>query len=74
MRQGILGVYMREPLLDWQKEGRLLKDARTDSTQAADAAEDMHIAAKVKSLLSPHMRRALFVCVEEWNADQVLAS
>ena len=47
MRQGILGVYMREPLLDWQKEGRLLKDARTDSTQAADTAEDMHIAAKV---------------------------
>ena len=42
-----LGVYMREPLLDWQKEGRLLKDARTDSTQAADTAEDMHIAAKV---------------------------
>ena len=51
LRQGILGVYTREPLLDWQKEGRLLKDARTDSTQAADAAEDMHIAAKVPSLL-----------------------
>ena len=47
--QGILGVYMREPLLDWQKEGRLLKDARRDGTQAADTAEDLHIAAKVST-------------------------
>ena len=56
--QGILGVYMREPLLDWQKEGRLLKDARTDGTQPADTAEDLHIAAKVR-IPPAHMPHAI---------------
>jgi hypothetical protein len=45
--QGILGVFLREPLLDWQREGRLLKGASTGNSQAGDAAEDVHIAAKV---------------------------
>ena len=56
-RQGILSVYMREPILDWQREGRLLKDARTDSTQAADTAEDIHIAAKVFLLFCHAVQR-----------------
>lgn len=62
LRQGILGVYMREPLLDWQKEGRLLKDARTDSTQAADTAEDMHIAAKVLLLFCLTLQGLICLC------------
>lgn len=44
--QGILGVFMREPLLEWQREGRLLKDASVGASQAATGAEDVHIAAK----------------------------
>ena len=42
---------MREPLLDWQREGRMLKDPRTGNSQSADGAADMHIAAKVCMLL-----------------------
>jgi len=49
--QGILGVFMREPLLDWQREGRMLKDPRTGDSQSAEGAADMHIAAKVCMLL-----------------------
>ena len=37
---------MREPLLDWQREGRLLKDARVGNTEEASSAEAYHIAAK----------------------------
>ena len=40
-------MFLREPLLDWQREGRLLKDARVSDTEGASGAEDYHIAAKV---------------------------
>ena len=49
--QGILGVFLREPLLDWQREGRLLKDARVGDSGGASGAEDYHIATKVCPLL-----------------------
>ena len=49
--QGILGVFMREPLLDWQREGRMLKDPKTDNSLSTEGAADMHIAAKVCMLL-----------------------
>ena len=45
-------MFLREPLLDWQREGRLLKDARVGDTKEASGAEDHHIAAKVCTLLS----------------------
>ena len=40
-------MFLREPLLDWQREERLLKGAGTGNGQTGDAAEDVHIAAKV---------------------------
>lgn len=60
-------MFLREPLLDWQREGRLLKVAGTGSSQAGDAAEDVHIAAKVRrcSVLSQELK--------QWNMRRHLS-
>ena len=54
-----MGVFMREPLLDWQREARVVNAKRSapgsaaDPVSAADAAvpQDMHINLKVHILL-----------------------
>lgn len=53
-----MGVFMREPLLDWQREARVVSAKRsatssvTEPVSAADTADpqDMHINLKVKSV------------------------
>ena len=56
--QGIMGVFMREPLLDWQREARVVNAKRSlpgnakDPVSAAEAADpaDMHVNLKVNLL------------------------
>lgn len=55
--QGIMGVFMREPLLDWQREARVLStkgsaaSSAKDPFSAADTVDpqDMHINLKVRA-------------------------
>lgn len=55
MLQGIMEVFMREPLLDWQREARQVNAKRStpqnaqDATSSAEAAgpEDTHVNLKV---------------------------
>ena len=55
--QGIMGVFMREPLLDWHREARVLNAKRSaagsakDPVLAADTVDpqDMHINLKVRA-------------------------
>ena len=51
--QGILGVFLREPLLDWQREAHVLQGVRRSKggarPQEAKAA-DAHISQKVRFL------------------------
>ena len=53
--QGILGVFLREPLLDWQREARVLQGVRRSKggarPQESEAANS-HISQKVGSLRS----------------------
>ena len=58
-------MFLREPLLDWQREGRLLKGAGTGNSQAGDAAEDVHIAAKVGHCSA--------ISQEQWNVRRHLS-
>ena len=43
--QGILGVFLREPLLDWLREARAIK--RTSRDKDAPLDEGSHVALKV---------------------------
>ena len=63
--QGIMGVFMREPLLDWQREARVVNAKRSvpasakDPVSAAETAKpaDMHVDLKVYLLTesdAPH--------------------
>lgn len=53
--QGIMGVFMREPLLDWQREARVVTAKRSaggtakEPVSAADTIDpqDMHVNLKV---------------------------
>ncbi len=53
--QGIMGVFMREPLLDWQREARVVNAKRSvpaspkDAVSTAETADpaDMHVNLKV---------------------------
>ena len=48
--QGILGVFLREPLMDWQREGRAVRRASGGSRNAAadgEDADDAYTALKV---------------------------
>ena len=57
--QGIMGVFMREPLLDWQREARVVNAKRSvpasakDAVSAAETADpaDMHVNLKVYLLI-----------------------
>ncbi|KAL3131372.1 hypothetical protein ABBQ38_007687 [Trebouxia sp. C0009 RCD-2024] len=57
--EGIMGVFMREPLLDWQREARVVNAKRSagaiakDSVSAADTLDpqDMHINLKIDNAL-----------------------
>ena len=54
--QGILGVFLREPLLDWQREARVLQGVRRSKAGARpqeSEAADAHISQKVRSLRLP---------------------
>ena len=59
LSQGIMSVFMREPLLDWQREARVVNAKRSaptsarDSVSAAEAADpaDMHVNLKVLNSL-----------------------
>lgn len=47
--QGILGVFLREPLAEWQREARILRRAASRAAAGnAPADEDAHLALKVR--------------------------
>lgn len=58
-----MGVFMREPLLDWQREARVVSAKRSalpgaiakDPVSAADTTDpqDMHINLKVQRMMFP---------------------
>ena len=53
MKQGILGVFLREPLLDWQREARVLQGVRRSkggSLESRGGAADAHISQKARAL------------------------
>ena len=45
--QGILGVFLREPLADWQREARLLRASFRARGGEPPPDEDTHVALKV---------------------------
>lgn len=47
--QGILGVFLREPLADWQREARLLRASFRARGGEPPPDEDTHVALKVHS-------------------------
>ena len=58
LSQGIMSVFMREPLLDWQREARVVNAKQSapatarDSISAAETADpaDMHVNLKVQTI------------------------
>lgn len=50
MWQGILGVFLREPLADWQREARLLRASFRARGGEPPPDEDTHVALKVLHL------------------------
>ena len=53
--QGILGVFLREPLAEWQREARILRRIASRAiTKDAPADEDAHLALKA-CLHCPHL-------------------
>ncbi len=51
--QGILGVFLREPLADWQREARLLRASFRARGGEPPPDEDTHIALKVPCATVP---------------------
>ncbi len=47
MTQGMLGVFLREPLLDWIKEARNLKRSSSRKMAGADELAQSHVNMKV---------------------------
>jgi hypothetical protein len=57
--QGVLGVFLREPLADWQREARLLQ------TGASVDAEEEYISLKASLLSTLHwMTQALLLVIQ----------
>ena len=51
--QGILGVFLREPLADWQREARLLRASFRARGGEPPPDEDTHVALKVTHPVTP---------------------
>ncbi len=71
-----MGVFMREPLLDWQREARVVSAKRNapgsakDSVPAAETADpaDMHVKLKVTMTLpSNETLHAWLICSTQLN-------
>ena len=57
MEQGILGIFLREPLLDWQREARVLQGVRRSKDgESGGGAADAHITKKVVSITRVRLR------------------
>ena len=55
--QGILGVFLREPLADWQREARLLRASFRARGGEPAPDEDTHVALKVLHLIPQSLFR-----------------
>ena len=60
MAQGILGIFLREPLLDWQREARVLQGVRRSKDgsppqESGVGAADAHISQKARSPEDTHV-------------------